>query len=46
MPRREFVAGLGSVAAIPPLVAFAEQSDRLRRVDVLLAVVTADGLER
>ena len=39
MPRREFVAGLGSVAAIPPLVAFAEQNDRLRRVDVVLAPI-------
>jgi putative tryptophan/tyrosine transport system substrate-binding protein len=42
MLRREFVAGLGSVAAIPPLVAFAEQSDRLRRVDVVLANIGDD----
>jgi putative ABC transport system substrate-binding protein len=42
MLRREFVAGLGSVAAIPPLLAFAEQSDRLRRVDVVLAEAIVD----
>ena len=33
-------AGLGSVAAIPPWVAFAQQNDRLRRVDVLFAEAT------
>jgi len=38
--RREFIAGLGSVAAIPPLVAFAEQGDRLRRVDVVFTEAT------
>ena len=37
MRRREFIAGLASVATISPLVASAEQEDRLRRVDVLVA---------
>jgi hypothetical protein len=40
MRRREFIAGLASVAAIPPSVAFGQQSDRLRRVDALLAAAT------
>jgi len=42
MRRREFVAGLGSVMAAPPWVAFAAQNDRLRRVDVVLAAATED----
>ena len=42
MRRREFITALASVAAMPPLVAFAEQSDRLRRVDVVLAEVGDD----
>jgi putative tryptophan/tyrosine transport system substrate-binding protein len=40
MRRREFIAGLASVATIPPLLASAEQGDRLRRVDVLVAAAT------
>jgi len=43
MRRREFIAGLASVTAIPPLLeAFAQQSDRLHRVDVLLAQAIED----
>ena len=42
MRRREFIEGLGSVAVIPPWVAFAQQNDRLRRVDVVLAEVGDD----
>jgi hypothetical protein len=33
MRRREFIAGLASVAVIPQLGAFAGQNDRLRRED-------------
>jgi putative tryptophan/tyrosine transport system substrate-binding protein len=40
MRRREFIAGLASVATISPLVASAGQGDRLRRVDVLVAAAT------
>jgi len=40
MRRREFIAGLASVAAIPLSRAFAGQNDRVRRVDVLLAAAT------
>ena len=35
MRRREFIAGLGSAAALP-IVARAQQSDRLRRIGVLM----------
>jgi len=41
MRRREFVAGLGS-AAVSPLVAFAAQADKPRRVDVIIAEATED----
>jgi putative ABC transport system substrate-binding protein len=40
MRRREFIAGLASVATMSPLVASAEQGDRPRRVDVLIAAAT------
>jgi putative ABC transport system substrate-binding protein len=40
MRRREFIAGLASLATISPLVASAEQGDRPRRVDVLIAAAT------
>ena len=43
MRRREFIAGLGSVAAIPPLVAFGQQNDRLRRVDVVFGEALYEG---
>src|SRR6516164_4891509 len=42
MRRREFITGLASVAATPPSVAFGQQSDRLRRVDVLMFEATED----
>ena len=40
MRRREFITGLASVATISPSLAYAEHSDRLRRVDVLVAAAT------
>jgi putative tryptophan/tyrosine transport system substrate-binding protein len=40
MRRREFIAGLASAATISPVVASAEQGDRPRRVDVLIAAAT------
>ena len=41
MRRREFIAGLGS-AAVWPVVARAQQPDRMRRVGVLMAVDETD----
>jgi hypothetical protein len=35
MPRRDFIAGLGTVAAWP-LPAWAQQGDRIRRIGVLM----------
>ena len=42
MRRRDFVAGLGSVAAWPVL-AHAQQSPRMRRIGVLLACAESDS---
>jgi len=36
MRRREFIAGLGAVVAASPVAALAQQSDRIRRIGVLI----------
>src|SRR5258705_463183 len=43
MRRREFIAGLGGVVAWPA-VARAQQTDRMRRIGVLLAYPEADAV--
>jgi putative ABC transport system substrate-binding protein len=43
MLRREFIAGLGSAAALP-IVARAQQSDRVRRIGVLMGLDENDPL--
>ena len=46
MRRREFIALVGSTAAIWPLAAAAQQGDRMRRVGVLMAYSPDDAEAR